>query len=244
MFKFDEIIKAVRGDCARKGGYSKPFSGISTDSRTIKPSDVFIPLVGNNFDGHDFILEAVKKGARCIIKQKGKADVLLGNAKGPLLKELRNVSFIEVPDTTFALGDLARFVRNKYDVPVIAVTGSNGKTTSKDMIACALEGSFEVLKNEGTKNNHIGVPSALLNACDKHKVIVMEIGTNHHGEIKYLVDICRPTIGIITNIGASHLEYFKDLSGVMREKYELINNLAFPGIGILNADDTFLYPRS
>jgi UDP-N-acetylmuramoyl-tripeptide--D-alanyl-D-alanine ligase len=147
---------------------------------------------------------------------------------------------ILVKDTIKALGDIAHFHRGRFSIPVIAITGSNGKTTAKDMVCFILEAKFCVLKNEGTQNNQIGLPMTLLRLNKNHDIAVLEMGTNHFGEIRYLSQIAAPNIGIILNIGPSHLEFFGDLSGVFKEKYELIENLKFPYIGILNDDDPFL----
>ena len=152
----------------------------------------------------------------------------------------RRVTFIEVQDTTKALGDIARFQRRKFNTPVIAVTGSNGKTTTKEMIAHILSRKFKVLKNEGTKNNQIGLPLTLLKLNSSYDIAVLEVGTNHFGEVDYLTKVCQPNMGIIINIGPSHLEYLGDLGGVFREKYKIIENLEKPYIAILNADDDLL----
>lgn len=238
MFKINELLQATKGKLIA-GLPSLSVEGISIDSRTIKKNEAFVAIKGNKFDGHDFIEEAIKKGANCIM---GEARLIsdvttdtADNTKRPIL--------IETPDTTKALGDIARFNRRKFDIPVIAVTGSNGKTTTKEMIAWVLSKKYNVLKNEGTKNNHIGLPLALLNLNRRHDMAVLEIGTNHFGEIDYLAGICQPNIGIITNIGPVHLEFFKDLAGVFKEKYRLIENLKKPRIAVLNADDDLLRSR-
>ncbi len=153
------------------------------------------------------------------------------------------VAIIDVQDTTKALGDIANFHRKKFDIPLIAITGSTGKTTTKEMLAWILSFKFKVLKNEGTKNNHIGLPQTLLGLRRDYDIAIVELGTNHFGEIETLAEICQPNIGIITNIGPSHLEYFGDLKGVFHEKYSLVKNLKQPSIAILNADDRFLRMR-
>ncbi len=229
MFTISELLEATKGKLAGQAR-GITIKGISIDSRTINPQDVFIAIKGNNFDGHDFIDEAIKKGASCVIKRP------VGKRKSRAGK----LTFIEVRDTIKALGDIARFQRKKFNIPVVAVTGSNGKTTTKDMIAHVLSGKFKVLKNEGTKNNQIGLPLTLLNLNASSDIAVLEIGTNHPGEVEYLTRICEPSIGIITNIGPSHLEYLRDLGGVLREKYKMVENLKNPHIAILNADDNLL----
>ncbi len=228
MLEFNEIIKATRGRLAR-GARGLHLEGISMDTRTIKPGECFIAIKGDNFDGHDFIGEAVKKGSACIIKE----------ARGERPRPAK-AACIEVKDTIRSLGDLARFQRRKYGIPVIAVTGSNGKTTTKEMIAGVLSAKYKVLKNEGTKNNHIGLPLTLLKLDSSFELAVLEIGANHFGEVNYLADICEPNVGVITNIGAAHLEYFHDLKGVFKEKRTLLSLLKVPYLAVLNSDDRFL----
>ena len=232
MFKVDELLKATCGRLIH-GKLTTTARGISIDSRTINPQDAFIAIKGNNFDGHDFIEEAIKKGASCVIAMSPK-----------ITPESKKVTLIEVKDTVKALGDMAKFQRNKFDITVIAITGSNGKTTAKEMIARILSKGFKVLKNEGTKNNQIGLPLTLLNLNQDCDIAVLEVGTNHFGEVDYLAKICQPNIGIITNIGPSHLEYLYNLKGVFKEKYTLIEELKKPYIAILNADDSWLRRQS
>jgi len=233
MFSIDELISATGGRLFY-GQASKVVNNISIDSRTIKPNDVFIAIKGANFDGHDFIGEAVKKGAGCIIKE----------TRGRKVSGKNNPAFIEVKDTIRALADIGCFMRKKFNIPLIAVTGSNGKTTTKEMIAWVLSKKFKVLKNEGTKNNHIGLPLTLSLMDGQDEIAVVEIGSNHFGEIEYLSKACLPNIGVITNIGPSHLEYFSSLKGVFKEKSALIKNLQSPGIAVLNLDDKFLGKRA
>lgn len=234
MIEVNELLKATKGKLIC-GLNNHSVQGVSIDSRTIKPLEAFCAIKGNNFDGHNFINDAIAKGCSCII-----AESFLGT----LNKNKSSLILIKVKNTTKALGDIARFRREKFDIPVIAVTGSNGKTTTKEMIACILSKKLKVLKNEGTKNNHIGLPLTLINLNETHNAAVLEIGTNHPGEVKYLVDIARPNIGVVTNIGSSHLEYFYNLKGVFKEKSVLINNLKKPGIVILNTDDISLKRRA
>jgi UDP-N-acetylmuramoyl-tripeptide--D-alanyl-D-alanine ligase len=229
MFKINEILTVAKGKLlsGRKVGRVR---GISTDTRTIGPDEAFLALKGENFDGHDFIGEAIKKGSSCIICNPSHRYVLSS----------KRVSFIEVKDTTKALGDIAAFQRLKFDIPVICITGSNGKTTTKEMVASCLSSKFKVLKNEGTKNNHIGLPLTLLNLDSSYEAAVLELGTNHFGEIDYLAAIAKPDIAVITNIGESHLEHFRDLKGVFKEKYSLVKHLSRQGACLFNSDDNLL----
>jgi len=235
MLKVNELLKAT-GGCLISGRENIVIKGISIDSRTIKRGEAFIAIKGDNFDGHDFIAEAIKRGASCIIHEPRTTSCLPAGRN----HEPRKSVFIEVKDTIRALGDIARFQRNKFDIPIIAVTGSNGKTTAKEMISWVLSKKFKVLKNEGTKNNQIGLPLTLLNLNRSYDIVVLEIGTNHFGEVENLAKVCLPNIGIITNIGPAHLEYLCNLKGVLREKYALIRNLKEPHLAILNLDNTLL----
>ncbi|MBN1527233.1 MAG: UDP-N-acetylmuramoyl-tripeptide--D-alanyl-D-alanine ligase [Candidatus Omnitrophica bacterium] len=205
-------------------------SKISTDSRGIKKGSLFIALNGPNFDGNDFAREALRRGACGAIVLRGRGKPIAAGRK----------VVIEVGDTTKALQDIARFHRMKFDIPVIAVTGSNGKTTTKEMIWEVLSRRYKVLKNEGTKNNHIGVPQTLLKLTARHEMCVLELGTNHAGEIRALAGIARPTMAVITNVGHSHLEFLRDLVGVFREKRSLVTSLGRWSKIVLNGDDPFL----
>jgi len=228
MFKVDELLKATGGRLAC-GGSGCRVRGISIDSRTIKRGDAYIVIKGNSHDGHRFIPEALRKGASCIIYSSCFKASLQPKA-----------AFIKVRDTTAALGDIAAFWRARFDIPVVVVTGSNGKTTTKDMIAHILSRKFKVLKNEGTKNNHIGLPMTLLKLDGSHDFAVLEAGTSHPGEIPYLARIASANIGVITNIGPSHLEHFGALNSVRKEKVSLLKYLCGPRIAVLNSDCRFL----
>jgi len=218
-------------------GSSRSFEGLSINSRDMKNKDIFLCLKGPNFDGHDFIFQAVDKGAKCVIMEEGKVKLHNGFK---IKTNKKDITFISVKDTVSALAGLANFHRRKFGIPVIAVTGSSGKTTTKDMISCVLSSKYKVLSNEGTKNNHIGLPMTLLQLNNKHDAAVLEMGTNNFGEISYLSKIAEPNIGLITNIGAAHLEAFVDLDGVFREKYALVDNLTKPYVCLLNTDDGIL----
>ncbi|TRZ49593.1 UDP-N-acetylmuramoyl-tripeptide--D-alanyl-D-alanine ligase [bacterium] len=228
MFTVEKIIKATKGKLLQ-GNLKGKVAFISTDSRQSHIQGAFLALKGDNFDGHDFIVSALKLGATCIIVSKTTGFVIP-----------KNIALIQVKDTTIALGQLASFKRREFNLPVIAVTGSNGKTTTKEMIAWVLSQDARVLKNEGTKNNHIGLPQALIQLRKSDDFAVVEIGTNHFGEVAYLARIATSNIGVITNIGQSHLEFLRNLSGVFKEKTSLLDNLAKPKIAILNADDKLL----
>ncbi len=230
MFSLKEILEATQGILIRSSlvSYSFLIKGVSTDSRTIKPEELFIALRGRRFDGHDFVNEAIEKNASLImVSQRNRFF-----KKGPPM--------IFVKDTTRALGGIARFHRDRFKIPVIAVTGSVGKTTTKELIAQTLSCRYKVLKNMATENNHIGVPSTLLKLNSSHHLAVVELGSNRFGDIRWLTHIAHPTIGVLTNIGESHLKFLKDLNGVFKEKSEIIKHLPASGTVMINADDPYL----
>ena len=228
MFTVHELTRVTGGKILALSGDIR-IKGISIDSRTVKREEAFLALKGDNFDGHDFIAAARENGASCVIKEAGKGKFKPGKCV-----------CLEVKDSIKALGEIANFHRRRFDIPVIAVTGSNGKTTTKEMVAWVLSKKFKVLKTKGTKNNQIGLSLTLLGLKPEHQVAIVELGTSHFGEIKNLAGICLPNIGLITNIGPAHLEYFGNEVGVLREKYSLLENLSTPCIAILNADDRLL----
>jgi len=234
MFILREIIKAVNGRLLF-GDPQSIIKGVSIDSRTIKSGELFIAIKGNRFDGHNFIQEAIQRGAKGIVVDSSQLRV-----DRPQLRVGREAAFIKVVDTRRALGNLAGFHRQRFNIPVIAITGSNGKTTTKDMLAWILSSRARVLKNPGTENNDIGIPLTLLKLDNTHDFAVLELGTNHFGEIAYLANIVQPSLGIITNIGPAHLEYLKNFLGVYREKLSLLKGLRLPKIAILNADQAWL----
>jgi UDP-N-acetylmuramoyl-tripeptide--D-alanyl-D-alanine ligase len=229
MFNANELIEAT-GGVLKSGAPSQRFSGISIDTRTLRPGEVFVAILGKNFDGHDFIIEAIGRGAQGIIYAN----------PGKVKTFQKDISYIKVGETTAALGAVARFHRRRFDIPVIAITGSTGKTTTKEMLAWVLSAKYNVLKNRGTQNNLIGVPLTLLEIQSKHDICVVEMGTNRVGEIKQLTQIALPNVGIITNIGPAHLEFLESLRGVYKEKINLIKHLTAPRIAILNKSDIIL----
>jgi len=207
-------------------------SKVSTDSRSVKKGDFFIALKGANFNGDNFTGEALCRGAI------GAVTALSFPGRN---LQLKGKIVIQVKDATRALSAIASAHRKKFRIPVIAITGSNGKTTVKDMTAAALSARYNVLKNEGTKNNNIGLPLTLLKLNQKHSACVVELGMNHKGEIKDLCRIASPDIAVITNVGPSHLEFLRDLDGVYRAKREILESFKYKrGTVVLNGDDKYL----
>ncbi len=231
MFSIKEIIAATNGKLL-SGKAEGKVMGVSIDSRQVKANQLFIAVKGEIFDGHDFIKDVVLRGIKVIVVHK---DVAVPQG---------NVSVILVKDTTKALGDLARFYRLRFKIPVIAITGSAGKTTTKEMIAAVLSRKHKVLKNEGTQNNHIGVPLTLFKLKPSHSIVVMECGTNQPGDIPWLSDVLRPTAAVFTNIGESHLEKLGSPSGVLKEKWTLTQFLPKGSPVIINADDVLLSKKA
>jgi UDP-N-acetylmuramoyl-tripeptide--D-alanyl-D-alanine ligase len=212
---------------------NKYVSGFSIDSRTIKPGEIFIAIKGDKFDGHQFIADVQASGASIAIVSKNWYESQDQKSAMGL--------YLIVPDTLVALQEIGRFYRQKFDFPLLALTGSNGKTTTKEMASAVLAEKYQVVKNRGNLNNHIGVPLSLFDFGEQHNFGVIEMGTNHFGEIARLAEIAQPTCGLITNIGPAHLEFFGSLEGVLKAKSELWQFLEQQGqIAFVNVDDTFL----
>jgi UDP-N-acetylmuramoyl-tripeptide--D-alanyl-D-alanine ligase len=219
-----EILQAVGGRLVA-GDPDDAATGVSTDSRSLQAGDLFVALKGERHDGHQYLAQVFAKGAAGAIVQEGAEE------PNPDFKNL-----IEVPDTLKALGDLARFWRRRFAIPVVAVTGSNGKTTAKDMIAAVLASKFRVLKTEGNFNNLIGLPLTLFRLAPEHEMAVVEMGMNRLGEIGRLSEIAEPRVGVVTTVARAHLEGLGGLSNVARAKGELVGRLPGGGLAVLNAD--------
>lgn len=228
-FSPEEIQAALRVRPA--AGSEKVCRGVSTDSRTFKAGELFVVLRGPRFDGHDFVGQVLSRGA---------AGVVLERWPLPDVGPEPSAAIWKVEDGLSALGALAHFHRNRFQMDLAAITGSSGKTTTKTMLAHLLASSREVLSSPGTQNNRIGVPLALLRLEERHQAAVLELGTNQWGEIRTLTEICRPTVGVVTNIGPAHLETFGDLRGVLREKGSLWESMNPSAPVVLNADDPLL----
>lgn len=224
----DEVIGAVRGVCTCPDGTAHILlPDISTDSRKVKKGNLFIALSGENFDGHDFIHKAVERGAAAVIAAKP-------------LAEHPGVPMVLVEDTGQALLDLAGFYRQKFSRPVIAVTGSVGKTSTKNMIAAALSAKCRVHKTQGNFNNNIGLPLTILQWEETHDVMVVEMGMRGLGEISALSRAARPTIAVITNIGISHVERLGSRENILQAKMEIVEGLGENGVLMLNGNDPLL----
>jgi UDP-N-acetylmuramoyl-tripeptide--D-alanyl-D-alanine ligase len=228
-FTLQDIVQATGGQVRQRGARSR-FLGITTDSRTSQTGQIYLPLKGEKFDGHDFIPGALQRGVGALI-----AAASWGQQQHhPLPPDL---SVVLVPDTLQALGDLAHFWRQKFFGPVIGITGSCGKTTTKEMIAQVLSQTFSVLKNDLNLNNLIGMPQTLLGLTKEHEVAVVEFGMNRFGEIRRLSHIAQPDIAVLTNVHPAHLEGLGSIEGVARAKSEIIEGLKEHGTVIYNFDD-------
>jgi UDP-N-acetylmuramoyl-tripeptide--D-alanyl-D-alanine ligase len=206
-------------------------SGVSTDSRGECREKLFVPLEGVNFDGHDYIDAAFAKGAK----------IALTARDGAYFKNMAaNTAVIKVGDTLAALGRLAAWYRMKFSPLVIGITGSVGKTTTKEMIALVLSKKYNVLKTEGNKNNEIGLPLTIFELTGEHTALVLEMGTSRPGEIAKLSKIARPDVAVITNIGDAHIKQFGTKQNILKAKLEIIEGLSINGTVFLNGDDMLL----
>ena len=222
-----EICAAVGGTLLQDSG--APVTGVTTDSRAVQPGQLFIPLVGERFDGHAYIAKALEGGAAGCLTAAAPETLLPGKL------------YIQVADTRLALKALASWYRNKFDLPVVQVTGSAGKTTTKEMIASVLSRRYNTLRTEGNFNNDIGAPLTLLRLMPEHQAAVVETGMNHFGEIRYLGEMVRPDIAVITNVGDAHIENLGNTrQGILRAKCEIFENLTPEGVAVLNGDDELL----
>ena len=203
--------------------------GYSIDSRTVSPGELFFAVKGERLDGHDFVDAALERGAISAVIRKDQLHRFSGNIK-----------LLPVDDTLIALQTLATAVRKLWGKSLIGVTGSAGKTTTKEAIAHVLASKFRVLKSEGNFNNHFGLPLMLLKLEPEHDLAVIEMGMSHAGEIRALARIAHPDIGVVTNVAPVHLEFFDSLAGIARAKYELIESLPSNGTAVLNADDEYV----
>ena len=220
-WNLSEMARIAQGQLI---GADREFSSVSTDTRSLQSGALFVALSGPNFDGHDFVEAAAARGAAAALVQR------------PLTLALPQ---IVVDDPLRALSAFAREWRRQFQIPLIGVTGSNGKTTTKEIIGAILAQLGPCLITRGNLNNHIGVPLMLMELRATHRFAVIEMGANHIGEIAHLASIAEPTIGIVTNAGAAHLEGFGSLQGVANGKGEMFRGLPADGVAVINADDAF-----
>jgi UDP-N-acetylmuramoyl-tripeptide--D-alanyl-D-alanine ligase len=233
----DQLLQVTGGDIQR-GSFAgdKVIRGISIDSRSLKKGSLFVAVPGERFDGHEFVKDAVDRGAQ--------AAVVAGN-RWPATdqKNSGEAAVISVKDTKKALRDLASWYRAKFDIPTVAVTGTNGKTTTKEMIAQVLSAKLRLVRSPRSYNNLIGVPLTIFRLNPGSEALVVELGMSQPGEIAILTRMAKPKIGVITNIGPAHLESMHSLERIAQAKFELADNMAAPKTLVLNADDPILKKR-
>jgi UDP-N-acetylmuramoyl-tripeptide--D-alanyl-D-alanine ligase len=235
-FEVNEVLVATQGTLLSAGGSHGKFRGVQTDSRAVKPGDLFVALKGPNFDGHEFIGRAWEKGAKGVVIEGAGA----GNALQGWRQKLRNsLTVVHVKNTLRAYQDLAGFHRARFSIPVVAITGSNGKTTTKEMVSRVLATRWRVLQTQGNFNNAIGVPKTLLRLNPRHQAAVIEMGVDQVGQTTRLCEITQPTVGVVTNVGPDHLEFYGTMARSAASKAELFSWLPHDGAAILNADDRY-----
>jgi UDP-N-acetylmuramoyl-tripeptide--D-alanyl-D-alanine ligase len=227
MWRLEEVVEAVRGTLYR--AERDRFTDISTDSRTIREGELFIPVTGPNYDGHLFIVEAYGKSHAGALCERSRYDI----------RDRVPGTVVLVDDTTRALLDLARYKRNRLNTTCIAITGSNGKTTTKELLVHMMKGHASVHYNEKNYNNLIGVSKSILAINGNPDFCVFELGTNARGEIKQLTETTSPDASLITNVNPSHLEGLKTLEGVLEEKLDLFHLTKEGGKIFINADDRY-----
>jgi UDP-N-acetylmuramoyl-tripeptide--D-alanyl-D-alanine ligase len=235
MIKLDDFLslkgsKIYNRVCFRRTN----ITGVGIDSRTIKKSEAFFAIKGESTDGHKFLKQVVNKGVSLV--------VICSRNRAQFKQTLSKTPYVTVPDTISALGELAHAHRKKFKTPFLAIGGSNGKTTTKDLVSSVLLSKYRVLKTEGNFNNHIGLPLTILRMNSKHEFAVLEVGSNHFGEIEYLNKIAEPNFGMVTNIGKEHLEFFKNEKGVAKAEFELYDYLRKEdeGVCFMNMDDKYI----
>lgn len=239
--RYKKLLDIVKG---------KPFpeeyiedSGIkdlSIDSRRIESGNLFIAIKGDRVDGHDYVKEALDKGSSCVILDKNR----LSEKEKQFFSSTKGKRAVLVDDTRAALQKIAKWYRDKFNPKVVGITGSNGKTTTKEMIAEILSSKYNVLRSEKSFNNQIGVPLTLLRLSRETEVLVLELGMNQPGEISVLTEMVKPSLGLITNVGPAHLEFMGSLENIARAKFELLDNMDENGVIVLNADDPYLLNKA
>ena len=222
-----EDILTATGGTLLSGSADKVITDVITNSREAHEGVLFVPIIGDKFDGHEFIKAAFDMGAAAVLTQK-ETDLFIDK------------TIIKVADTRRALGDIARYYKQLHNVPTVAVTGSVGKTTTKDMIASVISQKYKTLKTDKNYNNDIGVPDTIFNLERNHEAAVIEMGMNHFGEIEYLAGIGRPDIAVITNIGESHIANLGSQEGIFKAKMEITKQFTEKNTLIVNGDDAFL----
>ncbi len=233
-FTGDEVLAATGGTLL-KGATGCRIQRVCTDSRKVRKGDLFVALKGARFDGHQFLDEVFTRGAKGVVLEAFPRHAKVGKPASARADPF----VVKVKDSLRAYQDLATFHRTRFDIPVVAVTGSNGKTTTKEMVAKTLSQRWRLRKTAGNLNNRIGLPQTVLGLTAVHQAAVLELGVDATGQTTRLAEIARPTVGLITNVGNDHLEFFGSVDGSARAKAELLAHLPRDGAVILNADDPY-----
>ena len=224
--RLSDLSYGVKG-ILHNEGTGEVIKGVSIDSRKVTEGDLFIAINGERMDGHDFIGEAIKNGCRAVMVHKDIEDTV-------------KVPVVRVEDTLIALHKMAAYYISLFNIPKIAVTGSTGKTTTKELIASVLSKKYKVIKNIGNYNNHIGLPLSVFNVEEKHEIAIFEMGMSSLGEIDLLASIIKPDVAVITNIGLSHIEHLKSQQNILKAKMEVANYFNHENVLIINFDDIWL----
>lgn len=225
--KLTDILSATCGTLLC-GDINNEITDISTDSRNIGSNSLFVPLIGEKFDGHNFIGDVIEKGAVAVLTSKDE------------ISSSKKTAIIKVDDTSKALGKIAGLYKSMFDIPALSITGSVGKTTTKELCACVLSKKYNVLKNKGNFNNEIGVPLTLFGLCDDHEFLISEMGMSGFGEIDRISQMVKPDAVIMTNIGMSHIELLGSQENIYKAKSEFVKNMNPDGVVIINGDDDIL----
>ena len=230
ILSLNQVLMGIHGELLGTADMETKVQAVCTDSRNVEENSIFIPLVGENFDGHNYIDMALKAGAVGCVTAHEIAEE----------NRIPGKFYIRVEDTMKALGELAAYYRSCFHIPVIAVTGSVGKTTTKDMVAAVLGQKYNVLKTDGNFNNNIGLPMTIFRMNHTHEIAVLEMGMNHEGEIDYLTNIAHPDVALITNIGDAHIENMGSRENTLKAKAEIFHGMTAEGQAVLNGDDPLL----
>jgi UDP-N-acetylmuramoyl-tripeptide--D-alanyl-D-alanine ligase len=236
MIKFLDLTRLKNSKVINAEKISRNnFKGVSIDSRIVKSNEIFIAIKGENTDGHNYIRDVFNKGVQVAVVNK---RWYYRNKM-----EFTKRTFITVKDTIKSLGELAKYHKEKFSIPVLCIAGSNGKTTTKDLVSAVLSEKYKVHKTIGNFNNHIGLPLSILKINRNHEFSVLELGANHFDEVKYLCNIAVPDYGLVTNIGKEHLEFFRNEKGVAKAEFELFDYIISKGkdaLCFMNFDDTYI----
>lgn len=226
----EEVVNACKGNLISKSKEVESINELVIDSRLANKNNAFFAIIGESLDGHKFINSAIENGCKTILKNKDNNTEIIGE----------DINIIEVENTEFALGDIAKYYKSKFDIPYIGVTGSVGKTSTRDMIYATVSSQYKTLKNMKNLNNQFGVPLTLANLDESYECAVIEMGMSGFNEIEYLVNIVNPKIGVISNIGLSHIEMLGSREGIFKAKMEITTNFDESCTLIVNGDDDML----